>query len=485
MYASIPRRHRVASLFAAVLVATLGGCGSNNNNNNNPDGATGDDGGGQQQKFPVLRKNIGLDLAQVNSFAVVGNGSGGVPAWSGGDTATLLGALEGQGLVALMNSGDVTPVTLVEMSDGSTATNNQLQIHAIYATPQWVLMNGGGQIYKAQPDGTPVPVACLTIAVHRPDGAMYCANIGIRDSGNNGDTIAYPVHANSSGSIVYLMSMDSLNRNVIYKLVAAPTGEPVATLVDAKLHPNWFVVNGSGDLLAQSSTSDGVPGGSLTQIVAVDASQPVTLTGAHNEYAIAGTPTSTEADTFFVVSGGGGGYPFDGTIRVLKKTSGKFQETNVQIAMADMNCSGLFPLADGAYMFCGGQSGISLARALVDGQVQTSPVVKAFTGITSPNQVSGLPFRAGGGVFYLYAKGANGHFFARHNGVAQQDIPVSADLEVLSMTATNAGGLDLVGVDNKTNSKVRATIRPGEMALTILSAEGVSLAEVVVFTRIN
>jgi hypothetical protein len=53
------------------------------------------------------------------------------------------------------------------------------------------------------------------------------------------------------------------------------------------------------------------------------------------------------------------------------------------------------------------------------------------------------------------------------------------------MAATAAGGLDLVGVDNQTNSKIRAAIAPGATELTILSAEGVALAEVVVFTRIN
>ncbi len=481
MDASIPARLPALRCRSLLALALLTACGSSNNSGtaNDPDGS------GQTQKYVVLRPNIGLDLSKVASFAVVGAGTGGQPFWSGGDTGTLIATLEGQGLVALMLNGDVSPVALTEMSDGSTSTANQPAISAIYATPQWVLMSAGWQLPQPQPDGQTKFLDCQTIAVHRPDGAMYCASIGIRHTGTNGEDLEYPVHANSSGSVVFLLSSDSLNRNIVYKLVAGPKGEPSASLVDAKLHPNWFVVNASGDMLVQSNSSASSQDGALMEIRPVDGADPVTVTGAHNAYSIAGAPTGTNADTFYVVNGGGGGWPFDGTIRVLKKVSGIFQETDVAISMPDMNCSGLFPLADGHYMFCGGQSGLHLARALVDGQVQTSPKLVAFTGIANPNAVGGLPFRVGGGVFYLLGKGASGRFFARHNGLIQQDIPLSPNIELLSMSATTSGGLDIVGVDDTTNSKVRATIKPGATEVTILSAEGVSLAEVVVFTRIN
>jgi hypothetical protein len=96
-----------------------------------------------------------------------------------------------------------------------------------------------------------------------------------------------------------------------------------------------------------------------------------------------------------------------------------------------------------------------------------------------------LPFRSGGGAFYVFSKDNNGQHFARHNGLTQQVIPLSSSIELLMMNATSAGGLDFVGVDNSSNSKVRGTILPGATEVTILSAEGVSLADVVVFTRIN
>ncbi len=481
MNSSIPTRRGTLPRCAFLALALLVACGSANNSGTGND----PDGNGQTQKYAVLRPNIGIDLAQVASFAVVGAGSGGQPFWRGGDSATLLATLEGRGLVALMLNGDVSPVALTEMSDGSTSTTNQPDISAIYATPQWVLMSAGWQLPQPQADGQTKFLDCQTIAVHRPDGAMYCASIGIRHTGTNGEDLEYPVHANSSGSVVFLLSADSLNRNIVYKLVAGPKGEPSASLVDAKLHPNWFVVNASGDLLYQANSTASAQDGALMEIRPVDGAEPVTVTGAHNAYAIAGAPTGTNADTFYAVNGGGGGWPFDGIIRVLKKVDGVFQETNSAISMPDMNCSGLFPLADGHYMFCGGQSGLHLARALVDGQVQTSPKIVGFTGILNPNAVSGLPFRAGGGVFYLFGKGANGPTFARHNGLVQTDIPLSPSIELLNMSATTSGGLDIVGVDNTTNSKVRATIKPGATEVTILSAEGVSLAEVVVFTRIN
>ncbi len=484
MPAFTARRQRAVGIYTALFLAMLSACGSSNNTSpgpNNNDGYSGND-----QKYPVLRKNIGLDLAQVSSFAVVNSGTGASPVWSGGGTATIFGALQSPGLFALMQNGDVTPVTLVEMSDGTTATNNQAAIAALYATPQWVLITAGGwNIQAPGADGKPVQVNCATIAVHRPDGAMYCAPIGIRSVSGNGDDQQFPVRASQSGSVVFLMSADSLNRNILYKLVAGPTGEPVATLVDAKLHPNWFVVNASGDLLVQSTPAESTQNASIAQILPVDGSDAVTITGAHNEFAIASPATGTDADTFFVVSGGGGGYPFDGTIRVLKKVADKFQETDEKITLADSNCSWLFPLADGEYMICGSNMIPSLARALVDGQVQASPVVRVFAGVTSLISVGGGAIRTGGGVVYLFAQGLNGHFLARHDGLKQENIAVDPALELLSMVATNAGGLDVVAVDNGTNQKVRATVKPGETALTVLSAEGLSLAEVVVFVRMQ
>jgi hypothetical protein len=53
------------------------------------------------------------------------------------------------------------------------------------------------------------------------------------------------------------------------------------------------------------------------------------------------------------------------------------------------------------------------------------------------------------------------------------------------MTATADGGLDLVAVDNATNTKVRMALGPTASTWTVLSAEGFSLGEAVVFTRIN
>ena len=186
-----------------------------------------------------------------------------------------------------------------------------------------------------------------------------------------------------------------------------------------------------------------------------------------------------------VALNGGGGWPFAGTLRLLQMSDGKFTQTDVQVSMPEMNCSGLFRLANGDYMFCGGQTGVSLARVLLDGAVQVAPVVVKFTGISVMAAVGGLPFRSGGGAFYLLSKDASGQHFARHNGISQQDIPLSTSIELLTMNASAAGELDFVGVDNSTNSKVRGTIQPGATEVTILSAEGVSLADMVVFTRIN
>lgn len=468
--------------FALLVLAGLvlaSGCNSDNPGDQPP-------GGDPTQKYQVLRKNIGVDLAQVASFAVVGQGQGGQPFWNGGDFGSLFAALEGQGLVAILLSGEISPLALVEMSDGSTNTGSQPQIAAIYATPRWILMNTGGwQLTQPQPGGQPKVTMCPTIAVHRPEGAMYCANIGIRHYGTNGEDLEYPVHANASGTVVFLMSGDSLNRNILYKLVEGPGGEPSATLVSPALHPNWFVVNGSGDLLVQSKSPTGAQGANLTEILPVDGSSAVTVTGEHNAFAIAGAPTSSQADTFYVVNGGGGGWPFDGTLRLLQKSAGKFTETDVKVSMTYMNCSGLFRLANGHYMFCGSQTGVSLARVLVDGEVQTSPAIVQFTGLSAMSFVGGAPFRSGGGVFYVLSKDASGQHFARHNGLTQQDIPMSASIELLRMEATSAGGLDFVGVDNSTNSKVRGTILPGTTEVKILAAEGISLADVVVFTRIN
>jgi hypothetical protein len=465
--------HFLLPLIAALL--SVAGCASSDS-----------DPKGHDQPYPVLRKNIGIDLATVASFAVVGQGPQGQTAWRGGDFGTLLGGLTGSGLVAVLHSGDVSPVPLVELSNGATNTGDQPRVNAIYATPRWILMSTDGwQLPQPQEDGSQQFLQCPTITVHRPDGAMYCANIGIGHFGTNGETLEYPVHANTSGSIVFLMSLDSLNRTIVYKLQEGPNGEPSASLVSPSLHPNWMVVNGSGDLLVHNKSPTGPQGTSLLEILPVDGSAAVTVTGEHNAFAIAGAAPGPQADTFYVVSGGGGGWPFDGTLRLMQKSAGQFTETDVKVLLDVPACSGLFSLADGHYMFCSGPSGLSLARVLVGGEVQTSPKIAAFSELSAASSVGGLPFRSGGGVFYVFSKDNSGQHFARHNGVTQQDIPLSTSIELLMMDATSAGGLDFVGVDNSMNSKVRGTILPGATEVTILSAEGVSLADVVVFTRIN
>jgi hypothetical protein len=459
---------------ASALLVSGAGCSSNSASS-----------GSNSPPDQRLRKNIGLDLTQVRSLAVLGQGAGS----QGVRTTTKFSeqpvALNPGQVVALMSNGEVAPVSLTEKPDGTPTDANQPPITAIYSTPRWILLNTmGWQFNQSTEDGGPQQLPCPTIAVHRPDGAMYCANVGLR--GPSSDGLWTMVQWNASGDRVYFVSGDALNRDVLYKLQEGPDQAPQAVLMSPTLRPNWFVVNASGDVLVNTTPSGAAQGVSATHIWPVDASVPVLVTGDHNAAAIAGLRNSSSADSFYVVSGGGGGWPFDGIIRVVAKSASGFVQDNVSVTLQNSNCSLLVQLADGHYLLCDMMSSqFSLARALVDGVVQPNPKVVPLTGIGNPISVGGMGSRSGGGKFYLLSQRASDRLVTRHDGLSQQDIPLDPSLELLSMTATADGGLDLVAVDNASNTKVRMALGPTATTWTVLTAEGFSLGEAVVFTRIN
>jgi len=467
------------NFLAAASALLLGGVGCGSDSNSPSGSGDSRPPSGEQLR---LRKNIGVDLAQVSSLAVVAQGSGS----PGVQTSTKFSqqplALQPGQVVALMSSGEVTPVSLTEGGSGIPGGASQPPIVAIYSTPRWILLNTGGwQFNKATEDGGQQQQPCPTIAVHRPDGAMYCASIGLRGAGSDGIDQWSAVQWNATGDRVYFLSGDAINRNVLYKLQEGPDQAPQAVLLSPTLHPNWFVVNASGDVLVQTTPSGAPQGTTATHIWPVDAPVPVLVTGDHNAAAIAGTRNTSSADSFYVVSGGGGGWPFDGTIRVIAKSANGFVQEDARVTLQNSNCSGLVPLADGHYLVCDIMSPqVSLARALVDGVVQPSPKVVPLTGIGNPMRLA-----SSGGKFYLLSQRPAGRLVTRHDGLSQQDIPLDSSLEVLSMTATSDGGLDLVAFNGANNTKVRMTLGPTADTWTVLSAEGVSLAEAVVFTRIN
>jgi len=55
----------------------------------------------------------------------------------------------------------------------------------------------------------------------------------------------------------------------------------------------------------------------------------------------------------------------------------------------------------------------------------------------------------------------------------------------LEYALSEAGDIDFMGVYTDTNEKVRGTVPDGATEVTILSVEGLDLAQVVTFTRIN
>ncbi len=460
----------------ASLLPILMGCGSHRNQADS--GAS----------VPVLRKNIGMDLSQVGSFAVV---SGASAASTSSALRSRLSAVDDTSgssdggsnqprLLALTLSGETLDVSFVEEGNPSaTGVIAQPVVSAIHTTPGWLFFSTFGfTAYKVHDDGSRDSIDCVTIAARRSDGALYCSSLGIHSDGSSVDGA---VQSNAAGDTVYVASTDSSNNNIIYKLALSATDAPSATLVSAVTHANWFLSNATGDLLVNDFPSALDRSTNRTRVLPLAGGDAFTAAGAHNAFAISGKATDADRDTFYVMSGGGGGFPFDGTIRVLAPTGSSFHETPE--TTTNVNASWLLRLADGIYTVSISEK--ALFRVIVDGTVLADAVEVPLTGVSSIVSINGVgAFGAAGQVVVLCNTGS-GFKFLRHDGVQQQDIPLSANLDLQKVTIGSTGAIDFFAIETDTSAKVRGAIAAGSTEVTLAPAGILDPANMVLFTRIN
>lgn len=430
----------------------------------------------------VLRKNLGLDLAQVTAFVALAAPRPGQPL-SG--VATRRSALEGgPRLLALTLSGETLAVSLAEQGTPDAGDVEQPRIIAVFPTASWVLFSTPN--FSVERNGE--EVACSIIAARRSDGALFCAPLFANSpNGWSGNNVESSIVANAAGDVVAFLAiavgpMRAIDPNGqrLYRLTLGETPTATVALNTQGLPILQFRMNAAGDLfvirpvsmLGQMMQSDIVP---------VDGGSAFTLQGQHGG-AVSGEAGQADENTFYVMSGGNGGVDFDGTIKVVTRSGASFVETPHTVTLPLANgYRGLFRLSDGIYSYHFNDK--RLARVVADGGVVSNPTTMALTEVTSV--VVGAEPRPVSGRWVFIANSGTGFKFVRHDGLSQQDIPLEANLDVRSFTVSSTGAIDFLGVRTATSEKVRGSVAAGSSVVTVVSAGVLDPDQTVVFTRIN
>lgn len=440
------------------------------------------DGGTGPGSSTVLRKNLGIDLAQVTAFAALSAPGTGQPL-SG--VATRRSALEGgPRLLALTLSGETLEVSLAEQGTPDAGDVAQPRVLSVFPTASWVLFSTPN--FKVSGNGGE-QVACSIIAARRADGALFCAPL-FANNGWSGNDAESSIVANAAGDAVAFQAIavgptGTIDPNGLrlYRLTLGETPTATVALNPQGLPVFQFRMNAAGDLfvnrplsmLAQTMQSDILP---------VDGGPAFTLQGQHNGAAVSGEVGRADENTFYVMSGGTGGVDFDGTIKVVTPSGATFVETPYVITLpVAQGYRGLFRLSDGIYSYSFNDK--SLARVVADGGLISNPTPIALTGVTS--LAGGTELQPVAGRWVFIANTGTGFKFVRHDGVSQQDIPLEANLDVRNFTVSPTGAIDFLGVRTATAEKVRGTIAAGSTVITLVSAGVLDPDQTVAFTRIN
>jgi hypothetical protein len=406
-----------------------------------------------------------IALDQVASF-VAQNGAG-------PDSSGFFRAGEGPQLFALTLDGDVIEVAL---TDGFSPG-----IRQIHSTPAWVLFATWGFAAYELVGDEEVEIPCSTIAARRSDDALFCSGSSIRSAGDNWGNVDpgdATVQANAMGDVMYFVSPDDFDQDIVYRVTADDEGL-VGTLIEPVWRPNWLAVNAAGDLLVNH-----LPAGaqaSVTEIYPVDSAPPITVTTTspfiHNLTGVSGSFGAPEEDTFYLLDVGQ--TPSESSLIVLGKDGDTFAPTVHPLALPmDVACFGLHPLADGIYTFCA----TALARVVEDGVVLENPVMIPIEGVTS---MLPLGIRFGDSEIIVSFTDGTTNMFVRHDGITQQTIPFGDMIELLGYSSSRAGDINFIGVTIDTHEKVIGSVAADSTELQILTSELVDPDTVVSFTRVD
>ena len=447
------------------------------------------------EPYDVLRQNIGIDLTQVASLAVVAQtGTRNLPVPDGvSPFGTWTAALGGEGLYALTLSGEVLELSLVESSDGSGATHRPT-INAIYTPPGWIFFSTMSfRVRVARADGSVEEVDCSTIAANRLTGDLFCADLGISSCGGDYGNIepgSGTVHGNAAGDLLYVLSKNELNQDLVYKITMDADGGPVGTLVPSVLNPVLLVINATGDLFVRYRPSSIDPV-LETRILPVDGGPAYTVEGlgtlsdlGYGTSVNAGTVGTAAEDTFYILDGENVAGTPTLVIHAVTRSGGSFADTRHPLTVPDIGCSSgvLHRLTGGIFMLCR----FNLARVVDEaGTVLTSPSSIPLTGFDRFLLVGGRAERFTPGHVVLLVAAGSTHKFVRHDGVRQEEILLDESIDLLGFGVSPGGTIDFLGTYLDSGDKVRGTVAADSTEVTILSVEGVDLTESIAFTRIN
>ena len=451
---------------------------------------------GSSEGHVVLRPSIGLNLADVASFAVVNPGAVAKRLLStqGPGNPLSVSALEadsssGPQLYALTLSGEVLEVKLVESSDGQNGGMvQQPMVDAIYPTATWILFSTPDfTIKKDRGDGSSELIDCRTIAARRSDGALFGGTIGLQ--GNpNADRRYDHVLPNATGDLVYLGNHDPdiPNKELIYALTLGGSDGPVAKVaIDTWIYPEWYVTNAVGDLFViyYPSALDHMQDSTLAQIVPAGGGSPVKLTGVGYMCVIHGEFGKADENTFYAIKTNQG-KPDENTIWHVTRGGASFVETPQVISFPNASLYGEIVCLDGClYMICCLEK--SILCVVENGVAIADPTPILITGVDHFVGVRGSFVQSSLKEVIIFASTSSGFKFIRHNGITQQDIPIDPNIEVLDYNVAPSGAIDFSGRRADTQEKVRGEIPAGQTNVNVISGGLLNPAQVTVFTRIN
>jgi hypothetical protein len=459
------------------VVLTLSACGGDNLPDD--DGCNGPECQGNNPT--VLKSTIGLDLANVASFAVIDPDA----------TRSLKSITADQGggsqLFAITLSGEVLEVTMVELEDPQPgAIFAEPLVFDIFPTATWILFSTVGfAVNVRQADESLAPVECNMIAARRADGALYCSSLGFM-SNPNADGRYDQIHANAAGDVVYAAAHDPNfpDKGVIYKLNLGGAEGPSAELaIDASIYPQWFLTNAVGDLFVVYYQSALDQTTRLAQIVPAGGGSPVVLaqpgyeTSAHGEF---GGP---DGNAFYAENQNGGAVD-ETTVWVITADGASFVETPQTVSFANASMYNMmFRLGGGVYKVSTFEKGI--VQVLENGVAVASATPVLFNGVDHFVSVRGSLVQAGLEQVVIFASTGSGYEFIRHDGTTQQDIPIDAALDVTDYKVAPSGAIDFWARRMDTQEKVHGEVAPGATEVTVTSGGTIDPAQAVVFTRIN
>jgi hypothetical protein len=433
---------------------------------------------GPEEQPPRLAAELGIELATVASFVVQAAPASG--------TRDRQWRASGQQLFALTLAGELIELSLIEEpSEGFSGSYQQPIIQHLHSTSTWIVFATPNFVAYELHEDMDVEIPCSMIAARRSDGALFCADLGVRGTGDNYGNLepgSQTVLGSATGDLLYVVSADSVGENVVYRVETLGDDGLSGTLLESIWRTNWLAVNATGDLLGNYRPAGLEPPDSVTEIHLASGGPSLEVPTnssefIHHRFGIAGKRGAADQDNFYVLEVE---QDVPDRLQILSKQADGFAITEHAVDLPG-NCVFLHPLADGIYTVCG----TSLARVVEAGEVLTTPTMIPLAGVEQLVPVGGQPMRFAEQMVVLTVSDGTTQAFVRHDGLTQQTIPFGDQVELLGISVAGLGDINFMGVTIDTHAQVIGTVAAGTDQVEILDYEAIDAASVIAFTRIN